>query len=58
MKPQAFEGEELDNNDPDSFYYIYMATKQEDMVIKRQIKIKKVVNQHLDPTKRHKAARI
>ena len=58
MKPQAFEGEELNNNDPDSFYYVYAATKQEDLVIKRKVKTTKAVNQHLDLTKRHKTARI
>ena len=42
MKPNEFEREELDQEDPDSMYFIYICTKQEDMVTKKLIKENKL----------------
>lgn len=41
-KPVAFEDENLDQEDPDSLYFIYICKKQQDMVMKKLIKENKV----------------
>lgn len=41
-KPVEFEEEDLDQDDPDSLYFIYICKKQADMVLKKLIKENKV----------------
>lgn len=42
IKPNEYENEVLDEEDPDSMYFIYICTKQEDMVTKKLIKENKI----------------
>jgi hypothetical protein len=57
-KPAEFEGEDLDPDDPDNLYFMYIATKQEDLVEKKRNSLKKKKEQRKDPNRRHKANRI
>jgi stalled ribosome rescue protein Dom34 len=45
VKPKAFEAEELDPNDPNNLYFIYICIKQPDLVLKKKKKEKKIQNQ-------------
>ena len=58
VKPEVYEGEDLDPDQPDSLYFIYIASKQEDLVIKKGLKAKKNRNLNLNPNLKHKAERI
>ena len=41
-KPKVHPMEVMDPNDPDSMYFIYICTKQKDLVLKKKIKLKKI----------------
>lgn len=43
QKPLQYEDEVLDPEDLDSLYFIYICTKQEDMVFRKQVKEQKVL---------------
>lgn len=42
MKPKQFADEHLDPDDPESLYFIYIATKSEQLVKKKKIKENKI----------------
>ena len=42
LKPKEYENEKLDPDDPDSLYYVYIATKKEVMVNQKKIKENKL----------------
>ena len=58
VKPEEFEGEQLNPDDQNSLYFVYTVRMQEDLVIRKRLKAKYRKNLHADPTKRHKAERI
>ena len=58
VKPEEYDGEELDPDNPDSLYFIYAATMSEELVIKKLLKLRGKKTHHADPTKRHNAVRI
>jgi stalled ribosome rescue protein Dom34 len=52
VKPKAYEEEELDPNDPDNLYFIYICIKQADLVLKKKKKQNKLKNRQNKKTKK------
>lgn len=43
VKPKEFEEEELDPNDPNSLYFLYICRKNHELVRKKKLKEKKIL---------------